>query len=451
MFSPVSVSGCAINLIIALVLIYIRVHRGGRDWLLVFALAHAANAITYALIIPYPHGAALTNFLNSPWGLSLSFGRIISAALTIAAALLLCHGLRPWRTTAIVTAIACAGLVAWSFLASPYAAFQAAFAIGALASLSVGIITFRGPTIFYKWLGITWIGRGAMVTILAFVSQVPGGNAWFDTIGILNVVFIAATGFSLILIELDDARRIAADASNAKTQFIANMSHELRTPLNAIIGFSEILEGRAFSPSPEQGRHYAGLVLQAGRHLLGMVDALLDMASIEARHEKLEPQSVRADAMVKECAAMLATEAANRQVRLRIAADGGSLDLVTDPRALRQILLNLMGNAVKFSPPDGEVGIEIEAPDDGPIVIRISDQGPGIAAHHLQRIFDPFFQSDDTYSRAKGGVGLGLAIAHRLAAALGGSIAVDSRLGSGSQFAVILPRSGPRIVPAPAT
>src|SRR5690606_2823387 len=134
------------------------------------------------------------------------------------------------------------------------------------------------------------------------------------------------------------------------TQFIANMSHELRTPLNAIIGFSEILEGRAFSPTPEQGRHYAGLVLQSGRHLLGLVNTLLDMSSIEARRDNLQMEPARADEVLASCAAMLASEAAAKQIHLRLPAAAPAVEVLTDPRALRQILLCLIGNAVKFSP-----------------------------------------------------------------------------------------------------
>lgn len=447
MLSPVAVAGCAINFIIAAICFYVRRRAGGRDCLDFFALAHFANTLTYALLVPVQPGAAFDAWLDGGGGYVLTLAITFAAVLFLGGTLRIRFDILAWRPVIIGTIVISVLGCLLGLVATPGTAARAAIAFNALLSLVAGSLLFLGQTPFYRLTGFSLLARAVMVALLAIMPATAEGQNLFMTIGILNVVFIAATGFGIILVELDDARRVAADANNAKTQFIANMSHELRTPLNAIIGFSEILEGRAFSPSPEQGRHYASLVLQAGRHLLGMVNALLDMASIEARRENLQPQPVRVDTLLAECVAMLAGEAGARQIRLRMPPAAGAIDVTTDPRALRQILLSLIGNAIKFSPPESDVRIDIEAPADGPVVVSVTDRGPGIAAAHLARIFDPFFQSGDTYSRAKGGVGLGLAIAQRLAQALGGSIAVDSREGQGSRFSIILPCPG--ITPGP--
>ena len=443
MLSPVAVAGCAIDFIIAAICFYVRHRAAGRDCLTYFGIAHFSNAVSYALLIPVQPGLGLDEWLDGGGGYVLGFAVILSAMLFIGGTLRIRYGVGAWRLVVVTVCLSTLLMFALGMVMTAGAAARASIALNAATALISGGMLFVGGTPFYRLTGFSLLARAVMVGLLALLPATPEGANLFMTIGILNVVFIAATGFGIILIELDDARRLAADASNAKTQFIANMSHELRTPLNAIIGFSEILEGRSFSPSPEQGRHYASLVLQAGRHLLGMVNALLDMASIEARRENLQMERVEPHALVAECTAMLASEIATKSIRLTMPANDTGAQVITDPRALRQILLSLIGNAVKFSPPESEIRIAIDKPDKGPVAIRIEDRGPGIAAQHLARIFEPFFQSDDTYSRAKGGVGLGLAIAQRLAQASGGSIAVESELGRGSRFSVLLPRADP--------
>lgn len=441
MYSPVAIAGCAINLIIAAICLYVRYRQGGRDWLSLFAGAHLAAAAGYGLIVPFPPGPALQALLNTPGGYAVGLAVILSAAGFASGSLRLRYQLPAWRIAACLSAMLVLVMLVVGQAYDPYAALQIVFPLNVLTSILAGGLFLLGPTAFYRLTGISWLGRAVMAMILAFLPATPEGQSLFLTVGVLNIILISATGFGLILIELDHARRQAAEASHAKTQFIANMSHELRTPLNAIIGFSEILEGRAFSPTPEQGRHYASLILQSGRHLLGMVNALLDMATIEARGEKLQTETVRADSLVTECTAMLAADAATKQIDLQVVMAGQPVEVMTDPRALRQILLNLIGNAIKFSPPMSVVRIDLELSTGNAVTIRVADHGPGISAADLPRIFDPFFQCGNAYNRAKGGVGLGLAIAQRLAIALGGSIAVDSREGAGSAFAIILPQA----------
>ncbi|MBI2255878.1 MAG: hypothetical protein HYU58_14745 [Proteobacteria bacterium] len=442
MFSPVAVAGCAINLLVALILIYMRFGRRGRDWLDLFAIAHAASGLAYGILIPFEDSATLTAYLASPWGLVHSFLRLIPVGAALGGMARLIFGLPGWRIGGAVSAVSSVFVLGLALLVSHYTSFQAVIVIGSLGFVGMAAMAWRGPTVFYRMLGLTWVLRGLMGGALAYLSAFADSQALFQTIGILNVIFISATGFALCLIELDDARLATEDADRAKTQFIANMSHELRTPLNAIIGFSELLEGRVFEPSSAQTRQYAGLIQDAGRHLLGIVNALLDMASVEARRENLDFESLEINQLTVAAIDFIRADAERKGVILRTLGTEQPIEVVTDARALRQILLNLVTNAVKFSPPDHPVDIVI-ARDQSRDCCRITvrDRGPGIESQDIQRIFEPFWQAGDTFSRAHGGVGLGLSIAQRLAQALGARLLVESVKNEGSTFTIILPLS----------
>ncbi|TDQ82221.1 phospho-acceptor domain-containing protein [Dongia mobilis] len=437
-FSPVAVSGCAINLIIAAICYYVRRFRDGRQGLAFFGGAHLINGIVYLLIIPLPPGPQLSAALASPFAYLLALGVVASSACVLAGAWAIDHRLRFQRRFVLAIGIAYLILVGLGLGVGADIAFRGAMILNVCSALVAGVLFLQGRTAFYKLTGATWLLRTVMTLVLALLPPTLAGQQYFITIGILNVIFIAATGFGIILTELDDARQAASDASAAKSQFIANMSHELRTPLNAIIGFAEMVEGRAFAPTLQQSQQYGSLILQAGRHQLGLVDMLLDMASIEAGRDSLVPQSMAADKMAEECVRMLAGEADRAGVVLHTATE--PITVMADPRALRQILIALINNAIKFSPAGAAVRVEVSMAGPGRTAIRVCDRGDGISLTELGRIFEPFFQAGDTYTRAKGGLGLGLAIAQRLATALGGSIAVESQPGMGSTFTLLLPR-----------
>jgi signal transduction histidine kinase len=392
---------------------------------------------------------ALTAYLSSPWGLGHSIFRLVSVGAAVGGMLRLVFGLPGWRIGGALLAALVVLAIGIALVTTQYQSFQAVVIISTLSFLAMAAMTWRGPTAFYYMLGLTWLLRGLMGSGLAYASAFADSQAMFQTVGILNVIFISATGFALCLIELDDARLATEDADRAKTQFIANMSHELRTPLNAIIGFSELLEGRVFEPSSAQSRQYAGLIQSAGRHLLGIINALLDMASIEARRENLDFEIVYVSRLTAGAVELVGTEAERRSVVLRTLGISQTVEAATDARALRQILLNLVTNAVKFSEPNGLIEIAVTRdPAQDCCRISVRDQGPGIGADDMRRIFEPFWQAGDTFSRAHGGVGLGLSIAQRLAQALGATLSVESVKGEGSTFTIILPLSAPHALRA---
>jgi signal transduction histidine kinase len=231
-----------------------------------------------------------------------------------------------------------------------------------------------------------------------------------------------------------------ANAANvAKRDFLANVSHELRTPLNAIIGFSEMIGTGIFGKLSAKNAEYNGDVVTAARHLLTVVDQLLDIAAIEAGRARLNPEELDLSPFLRDIAQMLAAKAASRDIAIELAVPDGRRVLYADKRVLRQILLNLMDNAVKYSHPNGRVRIGWREAAAGRISLFVADDGVGIAPGELPHIFEPFWRSSDAYIARPDGVGLGLMVTKQLVEQIGGKIDVDSTLGRGSEFAIDIP------------
>jgi signal transduction histidine kinase len=237
--------------------------------------------------------------------------------------------------------------------------------------------------------------------------------------------------------EIEEKGRQLKIASHHKSQFLANMSHELRTPLNSVLGFTEMLADGLYGELPVKAKATLGRVEANGRHLLGLINDVLDLSKIEAGQLTLNLDDYAIGQVVRTVAAT--TEPLARAKGLTLTAtvaDGLPLGR-GDERRLSQVLLNLAGNAVKFT----EAGsIEIAAgAKDGRFEILVRDTGPGVAPEHQRRIFEEFQQVDDSNTRQKGGTGLGLAISKRIVEMHGGTIGIESVLGSGSTFKVTIP------------
>lgn len=244
----------------------------------------------------------------------------------------------------------------------------------------------------------------------------------------------------------------ANTANEAKTRFLAAVSHELRTPLNAILGFSDILAGEYFGKlENDRQREYVALINQSGNHLLAVVNTMLDMSKIEAGRYELSCEDFAASAAVSACESMLALQAKNKGVTLttRIARDTG--DLVADRRAVQQVLINLVGNALKFTDAGGVVSLDCER-KGGDIVFTVSDTGIGIPEDKIALLGRPFMQVQNDYARKYEGTGLGLSLVKGLVELHGGRVSIASRLGEGTVVSVAFPEAGPEIIPdtAPA-
>jgi cell cycle sensor histidine kinase DivJ len=241
---------------------------------------------------------------------------------------------------------------------------------------------------------------------------------------------------------LEFARCEAERADRAKTRFLATMTHELRTPLNAIIGFAEILLNERRMPLDAQKRgDYARLIHESGHHLLGVVNGILDVSRIESGNFDVLAEPFALKPVVEGCCEMMALKAQAAGLSLSAEIDADLPEIVADRRALKQILINLISNAVKFTKPGGTVTVRatIEGAD---VCLAVADTGIGIDAADLPRLGAPFFQCGSAYDRPFEGSGLGLSVVKGLVELHGGRLEIASRLGEGTLVTVRLPRDG---------
>jgi signal transduction histidine kinase len=228
----------------------------------------------------------------------------------------------------------------------------------------------------------------------------------------------------------------AQAASRAKSEFLAMMSHELRTPLNALEGFSSLLEEGIYGDINPRQREALRRMRGAREHLVTLIDQVLDVARVEAGTKRARPEPVALAALVRDVCEALRGAADARGLTLDVRAPD-ELRVQTDPGMVRQILTNLVGNAVKFSE---RGGIAVDLHPAGPdVVLEVSDAGPGIPPELHDRVFEPFFQVDPSTTRREGGVGLGLALSREFARLLGGDLTLRSAPGEGSTFTLRLP------------
>ncbi|WP_338122597.1 sensor histidine kinase [Bradyrhizobium yuanmingense] len=238
---------------------------------------------------------------------------------------------------------------------------------------------------------------------------------------------------------LDQARSAAEAADAAKTRFLATMSHELRTPLNAIIGFSEMIaQEQALMLGAAQRKEYAQLINDSGQHLLSVVNGILDMSKMESGNFEIASEPFAPRASLLHCCNLLALKARENGIDLITDAPQDLPVMTGDPRAFKQIVLNLVANAIKFTERGGQVCVSA-AVSGSQLTLRISDTGVGIAPDDLKRIGAPFFQAGTTYQRRHEGTGLGLSIVKSLVALHLGELTVQSRLGEGTAVTVKLP------------
>lgn len=240
--------------------------------------------------------------------------------------------------------------------------------------------------------------------------------------------------------QLNDALIAAEDADRTRANFLALMSHELRTPLNAIIGFSEVLAGEMFGPhTVKRYGEYAGDILGAGRHLLALINDILDLSKCDAGKLELFSEPVDIGGLVEDCVRLLSARAGDGGVSIHIAIPADLPPVRADALRLKQVILNILTNAVKFTPPNGRVDVSAHLASDCGVEIAIADTGIGMAPEDIPVALEPFRQISSPLARNVEGTGLGLSLANSLVERHGGTLAIESTVDVGTTVRIHLP------------
>jgi signal transduction histidine kinase len=292
-------------------------------------------------------------------------------------------------------------------------------------------------------LGVPLLHEDRLVGALTVNRKSPGRFAP-ETIALLTT-FASQSALAIqnarLFREIAEKSRELEAASKHKSEFLANMSHELRTPLNAILGFSEVLQEGMFGEVNEKQSEYLHDILESGRHLLSLINDILDLSKIEAGRMELDVADFDLPNAIENSLILVRERASRRGIALGHAVDASLGTVRADERKLKQVLLNLLSNALKFTPEGGRVDVRAEGRGDV-AEISVTDTGVGIAPEDLETIFEEFRQVGAVEKKVEG-TGLGLALARRFIELHGGTMWVKSEVGSGSVFAFTLPIAGP--------
>ena len=314
-----------------------------------------------------------------------------------------------------------------------------------LAPIALGIIRLAGESagMYETEFGVSLF---AVASILTFVGLVLWSarvlrNTDKERVDLLALEKEARAHAEHARSEAEAARAEAERANNSKTDFLAVMSHELRTPLTAIMGYEELLSDGITGPVTELQRQQLGRINASAHHLLGLIDEILTFARVDIGRERVRWESMSVNHTLSDAAALVEPMANAKNLKLVVKLMSEDQSIQTDGTKLRQMLVNLLSNGIKFTEM-GEVHLGC-AVVDGVLEVSIADTGVGIAAANIEYVFEPFWQAEQTATRKTGGTGLGLSVTRKLARLLGGDVTVASRMGAGATFLLTLPMKAP--------
>jgi signal transduction histidine kinase len=314
-----------------------------------------------------------------------------------------------------------------------------------LAPIALGILRLAGESagMYETEFGVSLF---AVASILTFVGLVLWSarvlrNTDKERVDLLALEKEARAHAEHARSEAEMARAEAERANNSKTDFLAVMSHELRTPLTAIMGYEELLSDGITGPVTELQRQQLGRINASARHLLGLIDEILTFARVDIGRERVRWESMSVNHTLSDAAALVEPMATAKSLKLVVKLLGEDQSIQTDGTKLRQMLVNILSNGIKFTD-KGEVVLGC-AVSDGILEVTIADTGVGIAAENIEYVFEPFWQAEQTATRKTGGTGLGLSVTRKLARLLGGDVTVASRIGTGTTFLLTLPMKAP--------
>lgn len=323
-------------------------------------------------------------------------------------------------------------------------------------TLTVPIVAMFFVDGLYRWIGLSCFALlfAALGGLYIAGHEFPNvfGN---DDTGVISLILVlCAAGyvtamalayvwlyeFSISRIRL--AKDEAENANRAKSEFLATISHELRTPLNAIIGFSQMINHQAVGPvGHPKYAEYGKDIEESGKHLLQIISDILDITKIEAGKLDLKFQDINYVDLVDEAAAMLGEAIRAKNISFSIEPPAEALIIRGDRQLLRQVLINLVSNAVKYTPENGVISVSADASDSESVKITVTDNGIGIPEEHMARVMEPFERVESAMVRSNSGVGLGLPLSNKIVKAHGGTLELTSKVGAGTRAAIRLPAS----------
>lgn len=368
-----------------------------------------------------------------PWRLAFLIAHAIAGASWAFFALISCTACGGetalfFKTAVFLMAIAATATICYTIRFAILAAFTGpvlvfVFVYASLQPINIMAVTIIVSALLFFWFVAERLLRASIVSI-AYRTENAALIAELETAKSIS----------------DEARRRAEDANLAKSRFLASMSHELRTPLNAILGFSEAIKGEMLGPiGHDSYREYVGDIHQSGQHLLHLINEILDLSRIEAGKYELREEALRLVNIAEDCLGLMRLKAGQKSITIKPSFQDGLPRILADERAVRQIVLNMLSNAIKFTPSGGLVELKIGWTATGGQYVIVKDNGPGIAAEEIPVVLSAFGQGSVAIKSAEQGTGLGLPIVQALLAMHGGAFNLKSKLREGTEAVALFP------------